>query len=231
MNTIKVVGGIAGAAIAACLSIGLAAAVPQPPATEPDAIALDAADSLIPESGQERAGDGAAPGGSEAEASPPAAGGASCEDATKFPSEHRPTTAPDGIEASSAQTSTVHGCAAPARDGGDPPSEALAPQPAAAHACSWTPVTEQVWVVDKAAWDEPRYTTVEHTVCSVCFTDLTEAKVDVIAHGKAHVLAGEGGGTHSEGVKVQTGTVHHEASGHYEQKAAGYVCEGCGAHR
>ena len=95
---------------------------------------------------------------------------------------------------------------------------------------------EQVLV--QAAYDEqvPITEMREFSICNVCGADITN---DTTSHTKAHVLAGEGGGYHSEWREVVTGynTVHHDAV--YEtryvvdspattkQELTGYKCS-CG---
>lgn len=86
----------------------------------------------------------------------------------------------------------------------------------------WVEDTQQVWVEDKAAWTEsvPVYGTKEVSICNVCGSDITG---NTSAHSKAHMLAGEGSGHHSEVRQVVTGysTVSHPAEGHYETKVTG----------
>lgn len=87
----------------------------------------------------------------------------------------------------------------------------------AAPSRKWVVDYTQVWVQDSAAWDEsiPTYGYQEKSICNVCGADITGNEV---AHSKAHMMAGEGSGHHTEAVQVATGsqTVHHEATGHYE---------------
>lgn len=96
---------------------------------------------------------------------------------------------------------------------------------------------EQVLV--QAAYDEqvPITEMREFSICNVCGADITN---NTTSHTKAHALAGEGGGYHSELREVVTGynTVHHDAV--YEtryvvdspattkQELVGYKCSGCG---
>lgn len=96
---------------------------------------------------------------------------------------------------------------------------------------------EQVLV--QAAYDEqvPITEMKAHDICNVCGADITN---NVTAHTKAHALAYEGGGWHTEWKEEVTGyqTVHHDAV--YEtryvvdspattkQELAGYKCSGCG---
>lgn len=96
---------------------------------------------------------------------------------------------------------------------------------------------EQVLV--QAAYDEqvPVTEMREFSICNVCGADITN---NTTSHTKAHALAGEGGGHHSEWREVVTGykTVHHDAV--YEtryvvdspattkQELTGYKCSSCG---
>lgn len=91
--------------------------------------------------------------------------------------------------------------------------------------------TKNVYVVDKKAWTETIavYEDVERSICNVCKADITGNTTE---HGKAHMLAGEGGGYHSEWKTVQTGTetIKHPEQGHYEKEkyVTRYKCS-CGA--
>lgn len=86
----------------------------------------------------------------------------------------------------------------------------------------WVEDTEQVWVVDKAAWSEsiPVYSTIEVSICNICGQDVTG---NTSAHAKAHMKAGEGSGHHSEVHREITGynTVSHAEEGHWETKVVG----------
>lgn len=86
----------------------------------------------------------------------------------------------------------------------------------------WIEDTEQVWVVDKAAWTESVaiYSTVEVSICNICGQDITG---NTSAHAKAHMKAGEGSGHHSEVRREITGydTVSHAEEGHWETKVVG----------
>ena len=98
----------------------------------------------------------------------------------------------------------------------------------AAHTHAWEPVYQSTWVQDSAAWDEPVYSTVVKYRCSVCgklFDSVLEwSDHDIDVHN--------GESSYSDvAVKVQTGTTHHDATGHYEQVVMGYRCTGCGATR
>lgn len=127
--------------------------------------------------------------------------------------------------------------------GGNSNSSASNPAPAPTPAPA-QPVHTHTWVhVDatghwetvtiQAAWDEevPVYEDKELSICNVCGEDITG---NTTAHTKAHALAGEGGGYHSEWVRVQTGAdiIHHDAvtEQRYIQDSPEYhVCSGCGA--
>ena len=86
----------------------------------------------------------------------------------------------------------------------------------------WVEDTQQVWVEDRAAWTEsvPVYGTKEVSICNVCGADITG---NTASHAKAHMMAGEGSGHHSEVRQVVTGhnTVSHPAEGHYETRVTG----------
>lgn len=86
----------------------------------------------------------------------------------------------------------------------------------------WVEDTEQIWVVDRAAWTEtkPVYETRERSICNICGADITG---NTAAHNKAHMLAGEGSGYHSEVQQVQVGTetINHPEEGHWETKVVG----------
>lgn len=95
---------------------------------------------------------------------------------------------------------------------------------------------EQVLV--QAAYDEPTYGYEYHSFCNTCGLDLTANGINDSQHVKQHMLNDEGGSTTQKPVKVQTGTIHHEAV--YEtryvvdspattkQELTGYKCSGCG---
>ena len=90
--------------------------------------------------------------------------------------------------------------------------------------------SEQVWVVDAQAWDEPVYE--GHYICNKCGADLGTGAPT------AHSIECRSG-YHTE--NVQVGTTHHDEVGHYESKWVvdsqawtetvpnGYSCSGCGA--
>lgn len=86
----------------------------------------------------------------------------------------------------------------------------------------WVEETVQVWVVDSPAWEEqtPVYDSRELSICNICGADITG---NTAAHGKEHMLAGEGSGHHSEVRQVLVGynTVQHGETGHYETVVTG----------
>lgn len=142
-----------------------------------------------------------------------------------------PAPAPDNGGNGGSGNSNPGGTAAP-----DPaPTPVPDPTPAP-HEHSWSPVTAQqwvannVWVEDSAAWDEPVYGQIEREICNTCGADVT-------GFANQHLLdSGRGGCSswRSEVQQVQTGTVHHDATGHYEDQGhyetvtTGYSCS-CGA--
>lgn len=84
----------------------------------------------------------------------------------------------------------------------------------AAHTHTWQHIEatgHYETVIIQDAWDEqvPVYENVEHTICNVCGAELTSN--NIIEHQRAHALAYEGSGDHSEWRYEQTGTqtVHH----------------------
>lgn len=106
-------------------------------------------------------------------------------------------------------------------------------QAQADHVHSWNPITEPYEVIDRHAWVETIYKTVECTICSVCNEDITDGDRQgrsITAHGKAHALAGEGGGCHSSTKQVPNGTITHDAVTHWSTRTIGYRCK-CGAER
>ena len=96
------------------------------------------------------------------------------------------------------------------------------------HEHSWQAVTEQkwvsnnVWVQDAAAWDE-QCPTGSYIQCSC------GQRFDNQAQWSQHNKSLGFGQGHSYSVQETYGTVHHDATGHYETVTTGYVCSGCGA--
>ena len=86
----------------------------------------------------------------------------------------------------------------------------------------WVVDYEDVWVEDSPAWDEsvPIHDYTEVSICNICGADITG---NTAAHGKQHMLAGEGSGHHSEVRDTVVGyeTVHHGAEGHWERVESG----------
>lgn len=101
-------------------------------------------------------------------------------------------------------------------------------------------VSEQVWVVDKAAWREPQYKRYDICSCGEKFYDLTELN----NHQRSNILSGlytcGFSATHYE----ITGYTDHPEEGHYETKTtsikvvdkeayyenkSNYYCSVCGA--
>ena len=94
----------------------------------------------------------------------------------------------------------------------------------------WVP--DNVWVVDKAAWDEhvPGKSYVQCT-CGARFNSNAEWS----AHNESAMLAGDM--SHRSSVKSEYTTIHHDEVGHWEDRGrnetvvTGYTCSGCGATR
>lgn len=80
-------------------------------------------------------------------------------------------------------------------------------------------VTEQVWVVDEAAYsyEEPVYEIQNRTICNTCGADITG---NTNAHGKSHMLNDENFSYSIKPIEVQSGTktVNVPEQGHYETK-------------
>lgn len=136
------------------------------------------------------------------------------------PSESRAT-----AEAAGESTSVVHG--------GNVANPAPASQSEASegHKHSWEPVKSPHEVTDVAAYSETQYRTEERVMCSACGEDVTNGDKQgrsILQHGKAHALAGEGGGTYSYSKKVPCGIISHPAQTHIEYEITGYKCS-CGA--
>lgn len=91
-------------------------------------------------------------------------------------------------------------------------------------------VSNNVWVVDQAAWDEvvPGASYYLCT-CGATFGD----SAAVAAHVKETMLAGDMSHTYS--VQTNNQTIHHDEVGHWEDQGynqtvvTGYKCSGCGA--
>lgn len=90
------------------------------------------------------------------------------------------------------------------------------------HVHNWVAQTEQRWVQDSAAWDE-QCPTGSYIQCSC------GQRFDNQAQWSQHNKSLGFGQGHSYSVQETYGTVHHDATGHYETVTTGYVCCGCGA--
>lgn len=102
----------------------------------------------------------------------------------------------------------------------DDESEPSEPNPEpSVHSHSWVWVSDYVTVVDEDAWDEPVYASVPW--CPKCDCQVSKS------HIEETMMAGQQG--HSIGYKeVQTGTIHHDAVTHTEDRGH-YECSGCRA--
>lgn len=128
------------------------------------------------------------------------------------------------------------------------------------HEHNWEPVyetvhhdavtrEEQVWVVDKAAWDEPVYKTVyiclqcENGECSVCRergVEQSEFSSSQERREHQYDCQDNGGSCMNSTNRKIVDYIHHDEEGHYEtqtvtvteaydeQKLAGYKCSSCG---
>lgn len=104
---------------------------------------------------------------------------------------------------------------------------------APAHQHNWVAQTDQQWVQDSPAWDEPVYTTVkDYKTVTVWYGSDGKKYYSAAALIAADADDGYSTGTEQQEVgshQEQTGTIHHEATGHYETVTTGYKCSGCGA--
>lgn len=133
-----------------------------------------------------------------------------------------------GNPATTGGSSTTSGPSSPSTPSASGPSSSGSPSSGAqqTHTHDWQPVYQSVWVQDSAAWDEPVYSTVVKYRCQACgalFDNLDE----LMDHGDA--VHNSESSYSTKAVQVQTGTRHHDATGHYEQQVTGYRCTGCGA--
>ena len=139
-------------------------------------------------------------------------------------------TSSQGDPATTGGSSTTSGPSSPSTPSASGPSSSGSPSSGAqqTHTHDWQPVYQSVWVQDSAAWDEPVYSTVVKYRCQACgalFDNLDE----LMDHGDA--VHNSESSYSTKAVQVQTGTRHHDATGHYEQQVTGYRCTGCGATR
>ena len=128
------------------------------------------------------------------------------------------TTSHDAVSGASGGDSQTYSSAdeappttAPAASGGESQKQPV-----------WVADYEDIWVVDSPEWDEstPIYGSTEVSICNVCGADVTG---NAAAHGKQHMLAGEGSGHHSEVRETVIGyeTIHHGGEGHWERVDSG----------
>lgn len=119
--------------------------------------------------------------------------------------------------APASQPSNTPSASQPSGNGGN---QGGASQPEHVH--NWVAQTEQRWVQDSAAWDE-QCPTGSYIQCSC------GQRFDNQAQWSQHNKSLGFGQGHSYSVQETYGTVHHDATGHYETITTGYVCSGCGA--
>lgn len=140
------------------------------------------------------------------------------QQAERFSTSPGKTTSQDAVSGASGGDSQTYPPAgeappttAPAASGGESQKQPV-----------WVVDYEDIWVEDSPEWDEsvPIYGSMEVSVCNVCGTDITG---NTAAHGKQHMLAGEGSGHHSEVRETVVGyeTIHHSAEGHWERVESG----------
>lgn len=142
----------------------------------------------------------------------------------------------NGAAGSTAQAAEASGSGSSASDSGGSSSGASSAPSQQAHTHTWVPVTSQqwhsnpvttqVWVQDSPAWDEKQVET--HYFCNVCGD---------VGKDRRHWTLGDGHSLSARDVVV--GTVHHDATGHYESHTedqgwyetvtTGYQCSYCGA--
>ena len=144
------------------------------------------------------------------------------EEQRSFDTTQGPSSELQGAEQSSNAPSFQSGPSASGPSATSGNKDGQASSPSSTPQKKWVEDTQQVWVEDKAAWTEsvPVYGTKEVSICNVCGADITG---NTSAHSKAHMLAGEGSGHHSEVRQVVTGhkTLNHPAEGHYETRVIG----------
>ena len=158
------------------------------------------------------------------------------EKAAAEPAKDEGRAAPSGGSSSSTvQAATASGSSSGGASSNSSSSGGSSAPSQPAHSHNWVAVTSQqwhsnpvsVWVQDSEAWDEPVYTGTYW--CNICGCAVS------VNHVKETMMAGQG---HSVTTKnIQTGTIHHEATGHYETQdqgwyetvTTGYQCSGCGA--
>ncbi|MCI8452672.1 MAG: hypothetical protein HFJ74_09360 [Eggerthellaceae bacterium] len=166
------------------------------------------ADEALADTGEAEASEGTAEepvpadGASAAEAGQPEQGAAS------------PSASGSSSAAAPAQGSASSGSASQPQQQAPAASQPQAP----AHEHSWQPVTENRWVVDKAAWDEKKQTgTVVQAECGKTFKSV-EAWDGHLSRGHDCAYS----------VVPKYEIVHHDEVGHNESVTTGYKCS-CGA--
>ena len=115
-------------------------------------------------------------------------------------------------------------------------------------------VTEQVWVEDKAAWDETvlvkeawdeTVTTYEEQTVVVGYKSGDGKMWATEGEAEAHVITLPIDQAHYSTIRTleqvpitttihhdaEYTTVHHDATGHYEDVTTGYKCSSCGAQK
>lgn len=142
----------------------------------------------------------------------------------------------NGAAGATAQPSALSGSGSGGSSSGGSSSGASSAPSQPAHVHSWVavtsqqwhsnPVTTQVWVQDSPAWDEKQVET--HYFCNVCGD---------VGKDRRHWTLGDGHSLSARDVVV--GTIHHDATGHYESHTedqgwyetvtTGYQCSTCGA--
>ena len=109
-------------------------------------------------------------------------------------------------------------------------------------------VTEQVWVVDEAAWDEEVNTTELQQIqkyecrCGIVFDTPSEWEAHLMSFDPQEGMTNHSGWTSvyvTEEVVTGTETIHHDEVGHYETRTVteaydetvvtGQKCSKCGA--
>ena len=135
-----------------------------------------------------------------------------------------------------------------------PPQQTSSQPSQPAHEHNWVAVTEQVWVEDKAAWDETvlvkeawdeETVTYEWQWVNIGYKTGDGKMWDTEAEAEAHMftlpVAQRHYSTIADEVQVpitttvhhdaEYTTVHHDATGHYEDVTTGYKCSSCGAQK
>lgn len=206
------------AAVLAMILLAIAWNAPSAAIAEAEPVASDRTSEDVPattsEPSGEDPGDGTAGASEDGAAVPTAASDVSHID--------QGTEEPVGNRAAEAATAPVHSAASAA-------APVRSPQQSQ-HIHDWQAETEQREIVDSAAWSEPVYQTMESIICSICNEDVTNGDKEgrsILEHGKAHALAGQGGGTHSAVKQVQVDTIEHPKTSHYETVTTGWRCSGC----